>query len=102
MSVTVQIGTELRSGDDATESWITDQINRRRRDGAAVCIVVMVKSSGVDVRLTTPACGGGGGGRAPNLREQEIIELWNERKLNSSDFTGGNLVAFLKQLRRFI
>ena len=26
-----------------------DQINRRRRDGAAVCIVVMVKSSGVDV-----------------------------------------------------
>jgi hypothetical protein len=81
MSVTVQIGTEIRSGDDASESWITDQINRRRRDDAALCVVVNVESSGVNLRLTTPACSGGGGGRPPNRLEQEIIDLWNERKL---------------------
>jgi hypothetical protein len=73
MSVTVQICTELRSGYDASESWITDQINRRRRDGAAVCVVVMVQSSGVDLKLTTPACGSGGGGRLPTVANRRLL-----------------------------
>jgi len=51
--------------------------------------------------LTTPGCvTGGGGGRAPNANEREIFQLWNERRLNDIDFTGGNLVAFLAQLTR--
>jgi hypothetical protein len=103
MGVTVEIGTEVRGFEEVNESWINDQIGRRRRDGAAVCVIVTVQSSGLDLRLTTPGCGGGGGGgRLPNRREQEIFDLWNERKLNSADFAGGNVVAFLKQLRRFI
>jgi hypothetical protein len=55
------------------------------------------------LRMTTPACSStGGGGRPPNSREQEIIKLWNEQKLNSADFTGGDVIAFLQQLPRFI
>ncbi len=103
MGVTVQIGNETRDLDDATESWINEQIDRRRRDGASICITVRIQLPGVDLRLDTPACGGGsGGGRQPNSSEQQIINLWNERKLNSSDFSGGNVVAFVKQLRRLI
>src|SRR5947209_6442274 len=103
MGVTIQIGAEEHSLSDANESWINDQIARRQRDRFPVCVVVRIQITGVDLRLATPACGGrGGGGRLPNPREQEIIELWGERKLNSADFTGGNVVAFLKQLRRLI
>jgi hypothetical protein len=103
MGVTVQIGAEERAFDDASESWINDQIGRRQRDGGSICVMVKIQITGASLQLTTPGCGGGsGGGRQPNPREQQIIELWNERRLSSSDFTGGNVVAFVKQLRRLI
>lgn len=45
MGVTVQIGTEVRGFEEVSESWINDQIGRRRRDGVAVCVIVTVQSS---------------------------------------------------------
>lgn len=101
--VTIQIGDETRSSSDATESWINQQINRRRTDGQNVCVVVTINTSGLNLRLATPGCGGGGGGgRAPNANEREVLDLWNKRGLNSGDFTGGSLIAFLKQLQRHL
>jgi hypothetical protein len=104
MAVTVKIGGgEERVLSDVTERWIIDQITRRRQDRVEVCVLVKIEMAGINLRLTTPACSSaGGGGRPPNNREQEIINLWNERKLNSDDFTGGNVIAFLQQLRRLI
>ena len=101
--ITIRIGGETRTLADATESWVTQQINRRRQDGQSVCVEVLIRGSGVDLRLATLGCGasGGGGGRPPNSNEQDIFTLWNDRGMNSSNFTGGNLVAFLKQLRKF-
>ena len=34
------------------------------------------------------------------IGDQEIFDLWNQRVLDSIDFTAGKLVAFIKQLRR--
>ena len=97
--ITIRIGSETRSLADASESWINQQINRRKADGNNICVEVQVRGSGVDLRLATPGCGsGGGGGRSPNSNEQSIFKLWSDRGLNSSDFTGGNLIAFLRQL----
>ena len=102
-SAMVQIGGETRSVTEADESWITQQVNRRRREGQSVCLMVSIHTSGIDVNLATPACsGGGGGGRMPNTKEREVIDLWAKLGLNSADFSGGNLVAFLKQLRRHL
>jgi hypothetical protein len=100
--ITVRIGGETRTIADASESWITEQLNRRKRDGQSVCVEVLLSGSGVDLRLATPGCGqsSGGGGRQPNSNEQDIFSLWLERGLGSADFTGGNLIAFLKQLRK--
>ena len=101
--VTIRIGAEARTLTDATENWINDQINRRRLDGQDVCVEVRVHTGGLDLRLATPGCGtGGGGGRLPNPSEREVFELWTKRGLSSSSFSGGNLVAFLKQLRRWL
>jgi hypothetical protein len=52
----------------------------------------------LDLAFATAACGGGGGGRAPNPRERELFELWAKHQLNQPDFSGGQLVAFLKQV----
>jgi len=102
--ITVRIGTDER---DMTESideqWINQQIARRRQDGDLVCVRVAIHAGEVNVNLTTPNCGSGlGGGRSPNGAEVEIIELWNQRGLNQNDFAGGNVVAFLKQLRSLV
>ena len=99
--ITVTIAGESKGMNDVSEAWINQSINRRRRDGGNVCVQVRIATSGVDVGLSTPTCGGGfGGGRLPNAREQEIIALWNKHGLNRDDFTGGNLIAFLKQVSR--
>jgi hypothetical protein len=38
---TVRIGDETRSLADANESWINQQINRRRADGQNVCVAFL-------------------------------------------------------------
>jgi hypothetical protein len=100
---TVTINGETRDAADVPESWINQQISRRRDDALPVCVRVAIKTSGVDVVLATPGCGSGGfGGRQPKPNEAEIIELWRKRGLNDPEFSGGNLVAFLKQLSRTV
>ena len=102
-TVTVRIGQETRGLESASESWINDQLNRRRQDGQNVCVQVTIHGGAVDLVLATPGCGsGGGGGRQPTSRESDILELWNRLHLNHAGFTGGNLVAFLKQLGRMV
>jgi hypothetical protein len=53
--------------------------------------------------LTTPGCDGlGGGPRPPNAQEKEIFALWDRHELNRDDFSGGNVVEFLKQMIRLL
>ena len=91
---TIRIGSETKSLTDATESWI----NKQKR----LC------GGGDRPRRAEHSIGhtgvwrGGEGGHAPNTNEQEVFDLWSKRGLNSADFAGGNLVAFLKQLRRLV
>lgn len=99
--ISVRIGDETRDLSDASESWINQQINRRRADGQNICVAVTINTSGLNLHLATPGCGSGAGGsRPPNANEAEVIDLWNKRGLNDSGFTGGALIAFLKQLER--
>ena len=101
--VSIRIGEETRSIADASESWIAQQVNRRRADGQNVCVEVSINTLGLNIRLATPGCMAGvGGGRPPTANERAVFELWAKRGLDSSNFTGGNLIAFLHQLRRLL
>ena len=92
---------QLKSSLDLDESWINQQINRRREDGQQVCVKVKIRTDSLDFTLATPTCEGLGG-RRPKPHEQEIFDLWKKRGLDKKDFTGGNLVAFIKQLKRLL
>lgn len=101
--INVKIGEAERDLGSADESWINQQINRRRADGLSVCVRVIVKEGDLDMILSTPTCGSsGGGGRPPRPREKSVFSLWNQPGLNEYDFTGGNLIAFLKQLKHIV
>lgn len=98
--IEVKIGEAVSDIRSASEGWINQQINQRKADGLSVCVKVTIKEEGLDMVLLTPTCpSGGGGSRPPRNREQKLFDLWNKRGLNRPDFTGGNLVAFLKQLK---
>ena len=101
---TVKIGSEERPIQQVDSQWINQEINRRRESGVDVCVVVQLAEPGVNLTLATPSCGsgGGGGGRPPNDKESDVLTLWNHRGMGQADFTGGNLVAFLKQLDRVL
>ena len=99
--ITVAIGPEVRSDSDISESWINQQINRRLRDGARVCVTVKIKERDLDVILRTQDCPKPrGSGREPNGAEQRVFDLWKKLDLQDGEFRGGNLVAFLKQMGR--
>lgn len=101
--ISIRIAQEERKFEDADESWINQQINRRRAAGELVCVAVRVALDGINVALQTPTCPStGGGGRPPTPRERDILELWERRGLSDPAFTGGNLVAFLQQLTQLI
>ena len=101
--IKIRIGEAEREFEDVEEGWINQQVNRRQADGLEVCVEVFIEKKDIDLILSTPACGPRyGSSRSPNSTETRIIDLWNERGLNQKDFTGGNLVAFIKQLKRLL
>lgn len=98
--ITIRIGTEEKDIAQASPDWINQQINRRRDDGQLVCVRVTIREGELNMALSTPTCGPRGGkGRSPTTKEKAIFDLWEKRGLNDASFTGGDLVAFLKQLR---
>jgi len=101
--IKIRIGEAERELGSADESWINQQINRRRNDGQSVCVRVFIKEGDLDMILSTPACASSGnGGRPPRPHEMRVLNLWNQQRLNESEFTGGNVISFIKQLRNLI
>jgi hypothetical protein len=97
--IQVQIGNEKKNLEDVQPRWSNEQLARRRKDNPRVCVRVWIRKSQVDIVLSTPDCPPlGGGDGSLNPREQEIYDLWKKRGLNEPDFTGGNLIAFLRQI----
>jgi hypothetical protein len=101
--ITVKIGNEEQSLEGASPGWITQQIERRRRDGISVCVVVRIRTADLSIHLATPGCAGNaGGGRPPTANERVILELWRKHGLNEAGFAPGDMVAFLAQLRHLL
>jgi hypothetical protein len=86
---------------DATE--LAQQIDRRRADGGTVCVEVRINEGDVNMVLATSQCRGtGGSSRVPNAAEERIFALWEKVGLKREAFSGGQLVAFLKQLTNLL
>ena len=103
--ITIRIGGNARSLEDIRsidESWINQQINRRRAENQPVCVQLSIKEGSLNMQLSSSDCPSSGGGRPPTQQEQQIFDLWEKVGMRKSEFHGGNFVAFLKQLRSVI
>jgi hypothetical protein len=100
--IEIQIAGSKKSIDEDYENWINQQINNRRKDGQIICVRVFIKEEHLNLILSSPECPPIRGSRPLQAKEKAIVDLWNKCKLNTSDFHGGNLIAFLKQVRRYL
>lgn len=100
--IRVQIGLSDYDLKDVREDWLNREINGRRHDEIPVCVKVILRADNVDMVLSTPACGSGGGGRPATPQESAILKIWAQQHLNGNDFTGGNVIALLKQIQSLI
>ncbi|MBB4635118.1 hypothetical protein [Longimicrobium terrae] len=101
--IRLQIGSDEREDDDISEDWVNQQVRRRRNDEAQVCARVTLVTESLDFALSTAGCRGGSSSRASLTRkENEIVDLWTKCGLNDPEFQGGQLIAFLKQVRRIL
>lgn len=101
--IKIQIGILERTLEEVTPEWINQQINLRRKDGVFVSVKVIIKTGSINMMLSTPdEESTAQAGRVPNEQERVIFDLWNKHQLNDIHFSGGNLVAFLKQLVRVV
>ncbi len=102
--IEIQINGSKKSIDENYESWVNQQINNRRKEGKIVCVRVFIKEDHLNLILSSPGCSLMGRPKRSPFTKQEnnILELWNKYRLNTNDFPGGNLIAFLKQVRRYL
>ena len=101
--VTIRIGADVRDIEDVDPSWIANQVGGRREESGTVCVEVAIQQPEANLRLATPACSGAGGGtRRLTALESEIVDLWKRHRLDTSDFSVGDLIAFVKQLLRLL
>lgn len=101
--VTVKIGSSEQRLEGLDESWLQQQIGRRRRDGESVCVRVEIDDSPINIILSTAGCASGGGSsRTLTAQEQKVLDLWFKHHLSEPEFQGAELIAFLHQLRRII
>jgi hypothetical protein len=100
MTIRVKIGSIEKDISEVDPNWINEQINRRRAEGITVCVQVSIISDSVNLHLATSECPPFSGvSRVLSTEENGILSLWNKLHLHDKDFSGGNLVAFLKQIK---
>lgn len=88
-------GTERRGID---RDWIIQQIERRRRRGEHVYVMVRIETCDLSVRLATPGGPRRGPSRCPEPHEQAVLDLWIECGLLGSDIDAGSLLRFLDRV----
>ncbi|PXA03985.1 hypothetical protein DDZ13_08030 [Coraliomargarita sinensis] len=104
--ITVEIGSETRDLEDRqTVQWIANQIENRKNVGEPVEIIIHIDEPNANIDLPVRDCpspGGSSGGRPLNGREQDIVDAWRSSGLCETDFAVGSLIAFLKQIKRYL
>ncbi|TVT47100.1 MAG: hypothetical protein FHK82_18215 [Sedimenticola thiotaurini] len=100
MASKIIIGSSERDINNIEPNWINEQINRRRNEGVPVCVRIIIEKGDINISLATSDCPSSAGiRRTLTGAENEILNLWNRLHLSETNFSSGNLVAFLKQLR---
>jgi hypothetical protein len=101
VTIRVKIAGIEKDISEVDPNWVNQQINGRRADGEVVCVQVTIHKDSVNLILITADCPHAISGSKYILTdiEHEILNLWRKLHLSESNFSGGNLIAFLHQVK---
>lgn len=100
MGARVIIGATERDLDNIEPNWVAEQIRRRRHDRSPVCVKIIINQGDINLALATSDCPSSPSGRRQLTGpEREVVGLWNKLHLSENQFSAGNLIAFIKQLK---
>jgi hypothetical protein len=102
--IEIEIEGDRRNEKEIIESWVNQQINKRREANLPVCVRIYIKENHLDIMLSSPECPRKGKSKTSHLTKQQemILSLWEKCKLNTNGFHGGNLVTFYKQVDKYL
>ena len=94
--ITIKTGTAERRDGDIDIRWVTDQVNKRRKEGKTFCVLFKVNCGDVNLSLPSRDCptAVGGGGRKPNTKEEFILDEWRKKGFPDQDVNPGMVVSF--------
>lgn len=99
--VRIKIGDYEKKLDNIDECWINQTINGYRKEKIPLSVHVIFEEGSLNMVLSAPPPKSSFI-RKPRGAEIQICNLWNEVGLNNPEFTGGNLIAFIKQLKKIL
>lgn len=98
---TIRIGENERQLDDADAHWMQQQVSGRRRDGINPCVRVHIRVPGADIALQSLNCPSQSGApRQATPLESRLLQLWDKHQMNDANWSVGNLIAAVQQLKR--
>lgn len=101
--VYVSIGNENRDLRDVASAWLRSATQRLRHSGSPLCVKISITSGAIDMILATCDCPTGDAEEVRPFRGEEITIFrdWQAKRLDTTDFSEGDLEDFLKRLRKF-
>jgi hypothetical protein len=103
MTVRIKIGNQEHDIAQADSHWIISQIKDQQSDTGSVCVQIVIKKGDVDLQLRSAGCPStGGGSRQASQQELRILELWEDHSSREKQLNGGEIIAFLNQLKRIL
>ena len=103
MSIRIKIGPQEHDLAQADSHWIISQIKGQQNDNCTVCVQVIIEEGDVNLILRSSGCPDfGGGSRQANSHELQILDLWQRHGGKEGRLDGGEVIAFLSQLKRIL
>ena len=97
--ITIRINQASETDLGISPQWIKEQIQNRRKDGSAICVLFEINCTEMQINLSFGQCpSGNGGGRAPNKREEQLIEEW--RRVKDRELNPGLIISFWQHVKK--
>ena len=101
--IKIRIDASDRKLEDVTETFIVEQVKRRRKDGISVSIQIIFKDEDVIVALVTPMYPARGRPiRKPTGRQKKVLDFWRKCNLDKENFQYDDLIYFLRKIGGYV
>ncbi len=101
--IRVNICGFVQKYDSSLQTWVKEQYNKRKNDGADFWFIITIETGDIQVCLASETAPGGRGKpyKCFNSKEKQIIDLWEKMNIKEDCYID-SLLKFLKVIEKGI